>query len=142
MNLCMRNTYSRSNRGFSLIELLIVVAIIMILAAIAIPSISPALMLSRETAAMRQVGTIQTAETQYYSQFEKFAGQLSENSVRRPMDIRDQMVQISFPPSSPLVGDRVLFSKSKSLPLGLSLPLVLRFITVQAAALSIRMRPA
>jgi len=74
----MPNTYSRSNRGFSLIELLIVVAIIMILAAIAIPSISQALMLSRETAAMRQVGTIQTAETQYYSQFEKFAGQLSE----------------------------------------------------------------
>jgi type IV pilus assembly protein PilA len=74
----MRNKYSRRNKGFSLTELLIVVAIIMVLAAIALPYMNQALMLARETAAMKQVGSIQTAETQYYAQFGKFAMQLSE----------------------------------------------------------------
>lgn len=69
---------SRRRRGFSLIELLIVVAIIMVLAAIAVPKLNQARMYSQETAAVKQIGTIHTAETQYYSQFGKYATQMSE----------------------------------------------------------------
>jgi type IV pilus assembly protein PilA len=76
--VCMRVASSRRRRGFSLIELLIVVAIIMVLAAIAVPKLNQARMYSQETAAVKQIGTIHTAETQYYSQFGKYATQMSE----------------------------------------------------------------
>ncbi len=76
--VCMRVDSLRRRRGFSLIELLIVVAIIMILAAIAVPKLNQSRMFSQETAAIKQIGTIHTAETQYYSQFGKYATQLTE----------------------------------------------------------------
>ena len=63
----------RNRRGFSLIELLIVVAIILILAAIAAPKLNQNRMYAQETAAIRQIGTIHTAQTQYYSQFGRYA---------------------------------------------------------------------
>ena len=69
----MRN---RRRRGFSLIELLIVISIILIIAAIAIPKMNNQLMAAHEMAAIRQVGTIHQAETQYYSQFGKYADSL------------------------------------------------------------------
>ena len=68
----------RQSRGFSLIELLIVVAIILILAAIAVPKLNQNRMLAQETAAIRQVQTINTAQTQYYSQFGRYATNLAE----------------------------------------------------------------
>src|SRR5689334_23170076 len=68
----------RNRRGFSLIELLIVVAIILILAAIAAPKLNQNRMHAQETAAIRQIGTIHTAETQYYSQFGRYAVNLLE----------------------------------------------------------------
>jgi type IV pilus assembly protein PilA len=68
----------RSRRGFSLIELLIVVAIILILAAIAAPKLNQNRMHTQETAAIRQIGTIHTAQTQYYSQFGRYATTLLE----------------------------------------------------------------
>lgn len=74
----MRMNQNRNRRGFSLIELLIVVAIILILAAIAVPKLNQNRMLAQETAAIRQIGTVNTAETQYYSQFGKFAVTLAE----------------------------------------------------------------
>lgn len=54
----------RSN-GFSLIELLIVVGIILIIAAIAIPELLSSKMSANETAAVANVRTINTAETAY-----------------------------------------------------------------------------
>lgn len=66
------------NRGFSLIELLIVIAIILIIAAIAVPKLDKARMYANETAAIRQIGTIHTAQTQYHSQFGRFAASLAE----------------------------------------------------------------
>lgn len=68
----------RSRRGFSLIELLIVVAIILILAAIAVPKLNTNRMHTQETAAIRQIGTIHTAQTQYYSQYGRYATALPE----------------------------------------------------------------
>ena len=65
-------------RGFSLIELLIVISIILIIAAIAVPKMNNQLMASHEMAAIRQVTTIHQAETQYYSQFGKYASSLAE----------------------------------------------------------------
>src|SRR6202795_1288534 len=69
---------NRRRRGFSLIELLIVISIILIIAAIAIPKMNNQLMAAHEMAAIRQVTTIHQAETQYYSQFGKYADTLAE----------------------------------------------------------------
>ena len=69
---------SRGQRGFSLIELLIVVAIILILAAIAAPKLNQNRMHAQETAAVREIQTINTAQTQYYSQFGRYATNLTE----------------------------------------------------------------
>jgi type IV pilus assembly protein PilA len=68
----------RDRRGFSLIELLIVVAIILILAAIAAPKLNQNRMLAQETAATREIQTINTAQTQYFSQFGRYATSLAE----------------------------------------------------------------
>src|SRR5947209_16563009 len=72
-----RNIGNRRRRGFSLIELLIVISIILIIAAIAVPKMNNQLMASHEMAAIRQVTTIHQAETQYYSQFGKYAESLA-----------------------------------------------------------------
>ncbi len=69
---------NRKRRGFTLIEMLIVVAIVLIIAAIAIPRIDKARMQTQETAAVRQIQTIHTAQAQYYSQFGKYAAKLEE----------------------------------------------------------------
>jgi len=60
-----RTTRRRSMCGFSLIELLIVVAIILIIAAIAIPSLMKARMSANEAAAAESLRTITTAENTY-----------------------------------------------------------------------------
>lgn len=65
-------------RGFSLIELLIVISIILIIAAIAVPKMNRTLMLAREQAAIRQINSVHQAETQYYSQYGRYAQNLTE----------------------------------------------------------------
>ena len=65
-------------RGFSLIELLIVVAIILIIITIALPKLSRARMYSQETAAIAAIRTLHTAQVQFYSQYGRYAASLTE----------------------------------------------------------------
>ena len=69
---------SRRQAGFSLIELLIVIAIILIILAIALPRLGRARMYAQEMGAMKTITTIHTAQAQYFSQFGKFADSLVE----------------------------------------------------------------
>ncbi len=68
----------RKPKGFSLIELLIVVAIILIIAAIAIPNLLRARMAANEASAVASVRTTNTAEITYNSTYPTvgFAGTL------------------------------------------------------------------
>jgi len=67
-------------KGFSLIELLIVVAIILIIAAIAIPNLLRARMAANESSAVASVRSINSAEVTYNSTYPTigFAGALSD----------------------------------------------------------------
>jgi prepilin-type N-terminal cleavage/methylation domain-containing protein len=59
----------QKDKGFSLIELLIVVAIILIIAAIAIPNLLRARIAANESSAVSAVRTINTAEVTYSTSF-------------------------------------------------------------------------
>jgi type IV pilus assembly protein PilA len=68
----------RRRRGFSLIELLIVIAIILIIITIALPRLSRARMYAQETAAVGAFKTLHTVQVQYYSQYGRYAASLTE----------------------------------------------------------------
>ena len=79
--------YPRRRRGFTLIELLIVISIILVILAIAVPKMNTQMQGAREMAVIREIGTIHQAETQYYSQFGKYATS-PERSLAHPQAVR------------------------------------------------------
>jgi type IV pilus assembly protein PilA len=68
----------RQRRGFSLIELLIVIAIILVIITIAVPKSQKTQIFVRETAAIKAIQTIHTMQIQYQSQYGRFATSLTE----------------------------------------------------------------
>jgi prepilin-type N-terminal cleavage/methylation domain-containing protein len=73
--------------GFSLVELLICVGIIMVLAAVAIPYFKGALQTTFETAAVRNIQTIHTAQAHYFAGKHRYAESLAE--LGQPEQLRD-----------------------------------------------------
>ena len=73
-----RADFRKPRRGFSLIELLIVIAIILVIVTIAVPQYNKQMMSAHETAAIQAIQTIHAVETQYYSQFGRYAVSLAE----------------------------------------------------------------
>jgi type IV pilus assembly protein PilA len=65
----MEQRTMQTPKGFSLIELLIVVAIILVIAAIAIPSLLRARIAANESSAASCLRTIKTSEYAYYSAY-------------------------------------------------------------------------
>jgi type IV pilus assembly protein PilA len=65
-------------RGFSLIELLVVISIILIILTIAVPQMAKMQANARETGAIATLHTIYAAQVQYNSTFNKFATSLSQ----------------------------------------------------------------
>lgn len=67
-----------AQRGFSLIELLIVIAIILIILSIALPQMSKSRMHAQEMSAVAEMRTINQAQVQYQSQFGQYATSLAQ----------------------------------------------------------------
>ena len=81
---CMMKIQAQTDRraarqtGFSLIELLIVIAIIMVIGTIASTSYQKAQMFTRETAVTKELESIYGAQTLYFNSFNKYASNMSE----------------------------------------------------------------
>ena len=69
---------SAARRGFSLIELLIVISIILIIITMAVPKFNQAKRFANETGAITAIKTIHEVQVQYQSQYGRFATSLTE----------------------------------------------------------------
>jgi type IV pilus assembly protein PilA len=77
LNLDRSRRKGRKSSGFSLIELLIVVAIILIIAAIAIPDLMRARMAANQASGVESCRAVTSAETIYYTLYNGFAPSLA-----------------------------------------------------------------
>ena len=78
----------KNNDGFSLLELLIVVAIILIIATIAIPSLLRSRQSANETHAVANLKTVNTAEVQYLSNSQGLYGSVPDLVTAGLLDTR------------------------------------------------------
>jgi prepilin-type N-terminal cleavage/methylation domain-containing protein len=85
----------KKNSGFSLLELLIVVAIILIIATIAIPSLLRSRQAAQESSAVSNIRTINTAEVTYLSSNAGNYGSLPELVTAGLLDTRFGTSQVS-----------------------------------------------
>jgi len=76
----------KRNQGFTLIELMIVVAIIAIIAAIAIPSLLNARKAGNEASAISSLRTLTTCCEQYRTRFQSYPSGLTALSTERYID--------------------------------------------------------
>ena len=82
----------RTDRGFSLLELLIVVAIILIIVTIAIPSLLRSRQAANESSAVSSLRLLNTAEVTYASDHQGSYGQISELVSAGLIDSRFQNI--------------------------------------------------
>jgi type IV pilus assembly protein PilA len=68
----------RNRRGFTLMELMIVIAVILVILTVAIPNLAAARIHANETMVQKMIGTIHTAQMQYQSQTGNFAVSLDQ----------------------------------------------------------------
>ncbi len=78
----------KNNNGFSLLELLIVVSIILIIATIAIPSLLRSRQSANETHAVANLKTVNTAEVQYLSNSQNLYGAIPDLITAGMLDNR------------------------------------------------------
>ena len=77
---------SNRQQGFTLIELMIVVAIIAIIAAIAIPNLQQARAVSNESSAVSSLRAVSSVQEQYRSRFGVFSSTLTDLSTQGFID--------------------------------------------------------
>lgn len=78
--------------GYSLIELMIVVAIITLIAAIAVPNLRASLNGGREAAAIGSMRTISTAVARYWVRLGEYPANMSELAQKNPFLIDSELI--------------------------------------------------
>lgn len=84
------NEMRKQRRGFTLVELLICVSIVLVIAAVAVPYLAGALQTTGETAAIENIRTIHTAQAQFFSVHHRYASSFAEFGPKElPATLRD-----------------------------------------------------